>query len=212
MPGSTRIAWSRAQPDSVVTTFRCPPWRKPATAFAYLNFAEDATSITGSARAALWALAKRVDYRSGRVNMHLQDVATKAGLRCRKACRRALNELIDLGVLTEMANARQPEDDKPRPRTFQLHVPEGYRAESPIGGVPGGKPHTYGVESPVGTGRKAPYTKERAPGRASTNEVEADDLDCTSPGQCRWVNQPGYEWHCLACGRIRSECDERTEV
>ena len=210
MPGSTRIAWSRAQPDSDVTTFQCPSWRKPATAFAYLNFAEDAESIMGSPRAVLYALCKAVDYRSGCVDMHLQDVATKAGLRCRKACRRALNELIALGVLTETVNERQPEDDKPRPRTFQLHVPEGYRPQSPIGGVPGAKPHTYGVESPVGTGRKAPYTEEPAPGRASSHE--ADDLDCTSPGQCRWAFQPGHEWHCLGCGRIRSECDERTEV
>ena len=207
MPGSTRIAWSRAQPDSDVTTFQCPEWRKPATAFAYLNFAEDAKTITGTPRAVLWALCKAVDYRTGRVDMHIRDVTERAGLRDRKACRRALNELIERDVLRETENERPTGAEKPPPRTFQLYIPEGYRAESPIGGVPGGEPHTYEVESPIGTGRKAPYIKVTRPAARSSHVKAEDLLACTSPVNCRWVEQGTDEWHCLRCGRIRGAND-----
>ena len=51
-----------------------PSWRQPATAFAYLNFAEDASWITGTPRAILWALAKRVDYETGGRYLYIEDI------------------------------------------------------------------------------------------------------------------------------------------
>ena len=105
-----------------------PSKRKPATAFAYLNFAEDAIWITGPARAVLWALAKRVDYDTGERYMYLDDVMQRAGIRDRGACRRAIETLIGLGVLEVEDGTKRHGQVKPAPRQYKLKIPAEYRA------------------------------------------------------------------------------------
>lgn len=104
-----------------------PTWRKPATAFAYLNFAEDAVWITGPARAVLWALAKRVDYETGGRYMYVSDIMRRAGIRDRGACRRAINTLCEHGILTVKPGRKRSKQTKPAPNWYELHVPAEYR-------------------------------------------------------------------------------------
>ena len=111
-----------AQPASDV-----PSWRKPATAFAYLNFAEDAVWITGPARAVLWALAKRVDYETGGRYLYVADIMERAGIRDEKTCRRAIRTLRALGVLEVEQGRKRPRQVKPAPRWYRLVIPQGYR-------------------------------------------------------------------------------------
>lgn len=109
-----------------------PQWRRPATAFAYLNLCEDATDVTGPARAVMWALAKHVDYRTGPRYMYLQDIMDRAGIRARQTCSRAIDELCERGLLTVEDGRKQPGQTKPAPRRYRLVLPEGYGDESNI--------------------------------------------------------------------------------
>ena len=104
-----------------------PSWRKPATAFAYLNFAEDAVWVTGPARAVLWALAKRVDADTGERYLYLTGIMERAGIRDRGACRRAIKTLCELGIVTVKPGRKRPKQVKPAPHLYKLHVPPEYR-------------------------------------------------------------------------------------
>ena len=112
--------------------FTCPPWRKPATAFAFLNFAEDAEDITGSARAVLYALAKHCKWKKGRSKLYLDELAAKAGLRCNRATQRAVDELVRLGVLEVEDGEKEPRQQVPPRRIYRLILPVGYLADPTV--------------------------------------------------------------------------------
>lgn len=110
-------------------TAQClPPGRKPAVAFAYLNFAEDAHWILGPPRAVLWYLAKRVDFDTGNRYLYQRQIMRGAGIKSRRACRNAVAMLCDEHrVLTVTHGRKRRGQVKPAPRLYQLHIPPGYK-------------------------------------------------------------------------------------
>lgn len=123
---TTNAAWLDEY-EAASTARDPPPRRKPSTAFAYLNFAEDATWITGPARAVLWYLAKRVDFETGGRYLYIQDIMRGAGIQSRKACGNAIDSLCSSGVLTVTPGRKRPKQVKPPPRLYELHIPPDYR-------------------------------------------------------------------------------------
>lgn len=174
--------------------FQCPPWRKPSTAFAALNFAEDAETITGSARALLWALAKRTDWRTGECPLYLDELMARAGLRCPKACAKAVRRLVELGVLHVGEGTRAPRQETPPRRIYRLMLPEGYR-----------------VESPVPIGSRARYLSGREPDSYNEEQetLSSEEAECSTPGVCVWGgNGVGEVETCMACGEERERAND----
>ena len=109
-----------------------PEWRTPSTAFAFLNWCEDSADVTGPARAVFWVLAKRIDYRTGQRHMYMQDIMSRAGIRSRKTCARAIGELCERGILEVEDGNKLPGQTKPAPKLYRLILPEGYGHERHI--------------------------------------------------------------------------------
>ena len=175
-----------------------PEWRSPSTAFAYLNWCEDSKDVTGPARAVFWALAKRIDYRTGQRHMYLQDIMDRAGIRSRKTCARAVGELCERGILEVKDGNKLPGQTKPAPKLYRLILPEG-----------------YGHERHIAMGTRATYQGVREThsheeqSLPSSDAMSRDDLDvdveCPKglEDMCMWSEfMPGRE-ACVVCGQER---------
>ena len=166
-----------------------PQWRTPSTAFAYLNWCEDSADVTGPARAIFWALAKRVDYETGKRFMYLQDIMNRAGIRSRKTCARAIGELCDRGILKVEDGDKLPGQTKPAPKLYRLVLPEG-----------------YGHERPLAMGTRATYLGVREThSNGEQLSSSSDQVACPKGIEdlCRWVVfMEGLE-SCTSCGLER---------
>ena len=175
-----------------------PQWRKDATAFAYLNWAEDSKDVTGPARAVFWALAKCVDYKTGKRYMYQQAIMDRAGILSRQTCGRAVKELVDRGILEVEKGTKLPGQTKPAPNLYRLMLPEGYVAESNVATSTSatylrcGEQHSYGEQS-----------------SSSSDSIDRHDLDddvgCPKglEDSCMWSGFTDGREYCMVCGLER---------
>ena len=126
-----------------------PEWRSPSTAFAYLNWCEDSKDVTGPARAVFWALAKRIDYRTGQRHMYLQDIMDRAGIRSRKTCARAVGELCERGILEVKDGNKASRTNQAGTETVSAHTSRGLWAR---------ETHSNGYESYIPRGTRDPFS------------------------------------------------------
>ena len=175
-----------------------PEWRTPSTAFAFLNWCEDSTDVTGPARAVFWALAKRIDYRTGERFMYQQAIMDRAGIRSRQTCWRAIKELVDRGILEVKKGTKLPGQTKPAPNLYRLMLPESYVAERNVA--------TSTSATYLSVGEQHSYKKQSS---ISSDAPSSDDLDddvgCPKglEDMCGWVDfMDGWE-NCVACGLER---------
>ena len=179
-----------------------PQWRTPSTAFAFLNWCEDSTDVTGPARAVFWALAKRIDYRTGERFMYQQAIMDRAGIRSRQTCGRAVKELVDRGILKVEKGTKLPGQTKPAPNLYRLMLPEGYVAER---NVAMSTSATY-----LSVGEQPSYRKQLSTSSDSISsdafDVDVDVEECPKgvDHMCMlssgFMNGCGY---CMVCGRER---------
>ena len=96
----------------------------------YLDFAEGATWIYGSARAVLLALGKLVwstDMESGCSKgeryLYARTIMDRCGIRNREAFAAAVRRLVEHGVLEVTDGTKMPGQVKPPPRLYRIIIP-----------------------------------------------------------------------------------------